>query len=63
MMLKMNPQFNSLAKQLYLKYGNFMSVPPESQMLLLVFTTTYICINKNNGKKQMNDYLNQPANV
>lgn len=61
MMLKANPQFNSLSKQLYLKYGSFVNVPPESQMLLLIFSMGYICIQKNNQKDKLNDFLNQPA--
>ena len=62
-MLKLNPQFNLLSKQLFLKYGSFAAVPVESQMLLLIFTTAYICINKNQNKAQMNEFLNQPANT
>ena len=59
MLLKANPQFHVLCKQLYLKYGSFCMVPPETQMLLLVFSTAYICINKNNGAPKLNEFLAQ----
>jgi len=59
-MLKANPQFNNLLKQLYVKYNVFSKIPPEIQMVLLVSTTAYICINKNKNKAALNDFLNQP---
>lgn len=46
-MLRKNPQFNSLCKQLYLKYKIFSKIPPEQQMLMLVATSAWICIEKN----------------
>ena len=61
-MLKANPQFNNLLKQLYVKYNVFNKIPPEIQMVLLVSTTAYICVNKNRNKHQINDYLNTPMN-
>jgi len=61
-MLKANPQFNNLLKQLYVKYNVFTKIPPEIQMVLLVSTTSYICINKNKNKGLLNEYLNQPMN-
>jgi hypothetical protein len=60
-MLKANPQFISLCKQLYLKHGNFGAVPPEYQMLLLVFTSTYLVMQKNRNKSKMENFLNQPV--
>jgi hypothetical protein len=59
-MLKANPQFNNLLKQLYVKYNVFHKIPVEIQMVLLVSTTAYICINKNKNKAALNDFLNQP---
>jgi hypothetical protein len=57
-----NPQFHSLVKQLYLKYGgNYASVPPEYQLVFLVATSSYICVQKNANKSAMNDYLNTPV--
>ena len=59
-MLKANPHFHSLAKQLFLKYGVFSATPPEYQMLFLVATTAYICRSKNLKKDEMMAYLNEP---
>lgn len=46
-MLRANPQFNTLARQLYFKYKVFGSAPPEAQMLLLIATSTWVCSEKN----------------
>ena len=59
-MLKANPQFNNLLKQLYVKYNVFSKIPPEIQMVLLVSTTAYICVNKNKNKASLTNYLNTP---
>ena len=61
-MLKANPQFNNLLKQLYVKYSVFTKIPPEFQMVMLVSTTSYICMNKNKNKHLINEYLNAPMN-
>jgi hypothetical protein len=53
-MLKANPQFNNLLKQLYVKYNVFHKIPPEIQMVLLISTTSYICISKNKNKHLIN---------
>jgi hypothetical protein len=60
-MLKMNPQFNNLVKQLYIKYNTFDAVPPEQQLIILVATTSYICIQKNKNRAKLESYLNEPA--
>jgi hypothetical protein len=60
MMLKGNPQFIRLCKQLYLKYNSFGSTPPEIQMVLLIFTTAYLCINKNKNMHSLKSSLNEP---
>jgi hypothetical protein len=62
-MLKMNPQFNNLVKQLYIKYNTFDAVPPEQQLIILVATTSYICIQKNKNRAKLESYLNEPAVV
>lgn len=59
-MLKANPHFHSLAKQLFLKYGVFSATPPEYQMLFLVATTAWICRSKNMKKEELMAYLNEP---
>ena len=58
-LLKMNKQFNSLTKQLMLKYGCFMNTPPEYQLMMLVMSSSYIMINKNNNKDKLNDFFNE----
>ena len=59
-LLKTNPQFNNLCKQLFIKYGIFRSVPPEYQLILIISTTAYICSNKNKRNTEMELYLNEP---
>jgi hypothetical protein len=61
-MLKANPQFNSLMKQLFVKYNVFHKIPCEFQLLLLVTTTAYICSSKNKNKAHLEAYLQEPVN-
>ena len=61
-MLKANPQFNSLMKQMYVKYNVFHKIPCEFQLLLLVTTTAYICSAKNKNKANLEAYLQEPIN-
>lgn len=58
--LKENRQFHSLLKVLYLKHQVFSEVPPEYQLLMLVTTTSILCVQKNSSKKQTNERLNEP---
>ena len=58
-LLSSNKQFHTLCKKLYLKYNCFDALPPEYQLLMLVATTSYICINKNKNKDQLENYLNE----
>jgi hypothetical protein len=58
-LLKSNKQFHTLCKKLYLKYNCFDALPPEYQLIMLVATTSYICINKNKGKNELDAYLNE----
>jgi hypothetical protein len=58
--LKSNPQFTSLSRQLYIKYGSFVNIPCEYQLVMLVMTSTYIAINTNRNLPQMNSFLNEP---
>ena len=62
-LLKANPNFHKLLKQLYLKYGCFAKLPCEMQLLLMVSTTAYMCANKNKNKSQMEQFLNEPVKV
>ena len=58
-LLKSNKQFHQLCKKLYLKYNCFDKIPEEYQLLILVSTTAYICINKNKSKNEIENYLNE----
>ena len=58
-MLKMNPEFQKLAKLLFIRYNIFNNVPIEYQMMMVVTTSIYLCIQKNNNKLSMNSYLNE----
>jgi hypothetical protein len=62
-LLKQNKQFHQLSKQLFIKYKIFNAIPIESQMLMLVATSAYICNNKNKKKGEIEAYLNQPVNI
>ena len=59
-MLKSNPQFHNLIKQLYVKYNVFSKVPPEFQLVLLVGTTALLCKTKNDKKLELESFLNEP---
>ena len=60
-MLKANPQFHKLCKQLYLKYGVFSQIPPEMQLVMLISTTAMVARNKNIGMhSDLNSFLDQP---
>lgn len=46
-MLREDPQFILLTKQLYIKYKVFSAIPCEAQMIFLITTSAYLCIQKN----------------
>ena len=58
-MLKLNPQFNTMCQKLLLKYNCFAQTPLEYQMIMLVSTSVYLTIQKNDCKPVLNEYLNQ----
>lgn len=61
-MLKANPQFHKLCKQLYLKYGVFSQIPPEMQLIMLISTTAMVARSKNLGMhSDLNGFLDQPV--
>ena len=60
LVLKENKQFNTLVKQLYVKYNCFDAIPAEYSILLLVATTSYFCMAKNKRKSELDLYLNTP---
>jgi hypothetical protein len=57
--LKMNPQFQNLCKLMFIKYHIFSAVPVEYQLVMIISTTSFMCMQKNKNKQQINDYLNQ----
>jgi hypothetical protein len=61
--LKTNKQFIKLTKIIFLKYGMFANTPPEQQLIFIVATSAYICINKNKNKGSINSFLNEPIQV
>lgn len=63
LMLKSNPQFHHLAKQLMVKYGVYGSMPPEYQLLFIVISSSWICISKNQNKDKINNILDEPLNL
>ena len=58
-MLKMNPQFDIMAKKLMLKYNCFTNTPLEYQMIMLVSTSVYLTIQMNQSRPAMEEFLNQ----
>jgi hypothetical protein len=62
-MLRKNPQFNLLCKQLYIKYKVFSKVPPEAQMVFVIASSAYVCIEKNKLDDKKQAILNKPIDV
>ena len=60
-MLRLNPNFNIIVKKLILKYDFSNSTSPEMQLLIIITTSLYMVIQKNNGdsRKNMDQYLNE----
>ena len=54
-LLRQNKQFHQLSKMLYIKFSN---IPPEYQMVMLMATTAYVCVEKNKRKASLEEYLN-----
>ena len=57
-LLRQNKQFHQLSKMLYIKYKVFSNIPPEYQMIMLMATTAYVCVEKNKRKASLEEYLN-----
>ena len=58
-MLKLNPNFTSILKKLILKYDLSTSTSPEIQLIIIVKTSLYMTIQRNQQNTQINEYLNQ----
>jgi hypothetical protein len=52
-LLKANPQFNSIAKQLFIKYKIFNNISVEYQLIMLVGVTASFSIIKNKREKEL----------
>ena len=63
MLLKTNKKFNKLCKQLQLKYNLFVNVPIEIQLVLIISTTSMLCMNKNKNKASLDKYLDEEITV
>ena len=57
--LRVNPNVDKLLKQIILKYNFCGNTSPELQLLIIVVTTGYMTIQKNNNKDSINKYLDQ----
>ena len=60
-MLKEQPKFHSLCKQLYLKHKVFSNVPPEMQMIMLVGFTASLAKQQNDRRDGLNKLLSKPV--
>lgn len=58
-MLNLNPQFTTMCQKLLLKYNCFTNTPIEYQMIMIISTSVYLTVQKNNGRQGINQYLNQ----
>lgn len=59
--LKMNPNFSSLCRQCFIKYGCYTATPPEFQLLIITSTSAWLVLQKNKNRKSMEELLAQPA--
>ena len=62
-LLKLNPSFIKLSKQLFIKYNCFNNTPPEYQHLMLVSTSAYVVAQKNSKREQIEKILNESINI
>lgn len=58
-MLAVNPEFKKIARLLALKYKVYSQVPVEWQMLLLVFSTSMVCRQKNIKRRELDGLLDR----
>jgi hypothetical protein len=63
LVLKNSSQFNSLLKQLYLKYNTFSQVPIEMQIIMIISTSALLMTQKNKQKKHLDGYLNEELEI
>jgi hypothetical protein len=58
--LKSNPNFMSVCKQCFIKYGTYCSSPPEAQLIIILILTAFSCMDQNKRKHSLNNFLNEP---
>lgn len=58
--LKSNPEFTKICKQLSVKYNMFSKVEPEHKLLFIVSVSCFIVLQKNRKRTELENYLNQP---
>jgi len=61
--LKSNNQFNNLLKQLFIRFNTFSAIPAEMQVVFIVATTAYLCIQKNKSRTQINAFLDEEVRI
>ena len=59
-LLKVNKEFLSICKRLFLKYNVFQATPIEFQAVFIIFSTAMLCRQKNIKRDAINEFLNQP---
>lgn len=62
-LLKLNPEFNDLCKQLFLKYGSFNNILPEYKIIFIVAVSANLVRNKNMNKDKINAYLDEEVRI
>lgn len=60
-MLRAQPKFHDLCKQLYLKHQVFANVPCEYQLIMLVGMTAMMAQQQNARREKVSNLLNKPA--
>ena len=62
-LLKKDPNFNSLARRLMVRYGSFSQVSPEYQITFIIVVSSYMMMQKNSQKKSFDAFLDQPIPI
>ena len=60
-MLKQQPKFHQLCKQLYIKHKVFSNVPPEMQLIMMIGLTASVASQNNAKRDKVSSFLNQPV--
>lgn len=60
-MLRQQPKFHQLCKQLYIKHKVFSNVPPEMQLIMMIGMTAMVAGQNNAKREKISNFLNQPV--